>query len=112
MLLNGIIQLGSGFPYEVDASNTVANVCGCNTERANVVGDPHAGDLGVNTTWFNTAAFAKPDAFTFGNEKRNSLVGDWQRNVDLSLFRQFHIGLGEARFFEFRAEAFNIFNMT
>ncbi len=109
-LLNGIVQLGSGFPYEVDASNTVANVCGCNTERANLVGNPNSGNLGVNTTWFNTAAFAKPGAFTFGNEARNSLVGDWQRNVDLSLFRQFHIGLGETRYFEFRVEAFNIFN--
>jgi hypothetical protein len=28
----------------------------------------------------------------------------------LSLFRQFHIGLGERRYFEFRAEAFNVFN--
>ncbi len=111
-LLNGIVQLGSGFPYEVDASNTVANVCGCNTERANLIGNPYAGNLGVNTTWFNTAAYAKPAAFTFGNEPRNSLVGDWQRNVDLSLFRQFQVGLGESRFFEFRAEAFNIFNMV
>ncbi|MBV9268222.1 MAG: carboxypeptidase regulatory-like domain-containing protein, partial [Acidobacteriaceae bacterium] len=109
-LLNGIVQLGSGFPYEVDTSTSTANVCGCNTERANLVGDPNAGHLGVNTTWFNTAAFANPAPYTFGNEKRNSLVGDWQRNVDLSLFRQFHIGLGETRYFEFRAEAFNVFN--
>jgi hypothetical protein len=28
----------------------------------------------------------------------------------MSVFRQFHIGLGEARYFEFRAEAFNLFN--
>ncbi len=28
----------------------------------------------------------------------------------MSLFRDFHIGLGEERYFEFRAESFNLFN--
>ena len=108
--LNGIVQLSTGLPYEVQASNSIPNVCACNTERANLVGNPNSGNLGVNTTWFNVGAYANPAPYTFGNNPRNSLRGDWGRNVDLSLFRQFQIGLGDTRYFEFRAEGFNIFN--
>ena len=28
----------------------------------------------------------------------------------MSIFREFHLGLGESRFLEFRAESFNLFN--
>jgi hypothetical protein len=33
-----------------------------------------------------------------------------RHETDLSLFRQFHVGLGEERFLEFRADSFNLFN--
>jgi hypothetical protein len=33
-----------------------------------------------------------------------------RHEVDMTLSRQFHIGLGEQRYFEFRADAFNLFN--
>jgi hypothetical protein len=33
-----------------------------------------------------------------------------RHDVDMSLLRQFHIGLGETRYFEFRADSFNLFN--
>jgi hypothetical protein len=48
--------------------------------------------------------------YTYGNEKVNPYVSDSNKNLDLSLFRAFHIGLGESRYFEFRAESFNLFN--
>jgi hypothetical protein len=38
------------------------------------------------------------------------MVSQHWNNVDMSLFRQFHLGLGEERYFEFRAESFNLFN--
>jgi hypothetical protein len=38
------------------------------------------------------------------------MVGQHWNDVDMSVFRQFHVGLGEARYFEFRAESFNLFN--
>src|ERR1022692_2329373 len=65
---------------------------------------------GTPAEWFNTAAYADPAPYTYGSSKPNSLVADWGKNVTLSLFRQFHVGLGENRYFEFRAEAFNLFN--
>ena len=60
--------------------------------------------------WFNTSAFASPTGYTYGNEKVNSYVSQHFNDVDMSLFRDFHLGLGEERYFEFRAESFNLFN--
>ena len=113
--LNGIIQLHSGTPFDVGASSTIPNICNCNnTERASVVpgNDPRSvtGSKNYNTLWFNTAAITTPALYTFGNLGRNSLRSQPWRNTDLSLFRQFGLFLGEGRYLEFRAEAFNAFN--
>jgi hypothetical protein len=107
--LNGIVQLHSGLPYAVTLSSDNLNVGCCLEQRAQVVGDPNSG-AHTQQQWFNTTAFAIPSPYTYGNEKPNALTSNWGRNLDLSLFRQFHIGLGEHRYFEFRAEAFNLFN--
>ena len=58
--------------------------------------------------WFNTAAFAPPAPFTFGNSGRNSLRANWFKNLDLSLFKDFPFN--EKRSLQFRAEAFNVTN--
>jgi hypothetical protein len=108
-MLNGILQLHSGNPYSVTTSTSVLNNGGYNQERADLVGSTGGFSQSINE-WFNTSAYKIPAPYTYGNSKPNSLVTDWGRNLDLSLFRQFHIGLGEKRFFEFRAEAFNVFN--
>jgi hypothetical protein len=108
-MLNGILQLHSGNPYSVTSSNAILNNGGYNQERADLVGDANSGGHSVSQ-WFNTAAFANPAPYTYGNSKPNSMVTDWGRNLDLSLFRSFHVGLGEKRYFEFRAEAFNVLN--
>ena len=55
-------------------------------------------------------AFALQQPYTYGNEKVNPLTSDGTKNLDLSIFRRFHVGLGESRFLEFRAESFNLFN--
>ncbi len=108
-VLNGIVQLHSGMPYTVSTTNAILNNGGFNQERADLIGDPNAGGQRVNQ-WFNPAAFANPAPYTYGNSKPNFLVSDWGKNLDLSLFRQFHVGAGENRYFEFRAEAFNVLN--
>ena len=109
--LNGIVQETSGQPYQVNAGGDPLNVGCCLTERMNVTGNPNAG-AGTHSQqeWFNTSAFAAPTGFTYGNEKVNSLVSQHFNDVDMSLFRNFHLGLGEQRYFEFRAESFNLFN--
>jgi hypothetical protein len=107
--LNGILALHSGLPYTVTANTSILNDGGLNNERANLVGNPSAG-AGRVAEWFNVSAFADPAPYTFGNSRPNAWNTDWGRNLDISLFRQFHLGLGETKYFEFRAEAYNVFN--
>src|SRR5262249_5804229 len=59
---------------------------------------------------FNPAAFAIPKPGTFGNLPRNFLRGPHYRQVDMTLTRKFP--LRESTNFEFRAELFNVFNLT
>ena len=107
--LNGILQETSGQPYQVNAGGDPLNIGCCLTERMNVTGNPSSG-AHTQREWFNTSAFSAPTGYTYGNEKVNSYVSQHFNDVDLSLFRDFHIGLGEERYFEFRAETFNTFN--
>ncbi len=109
--LNGIVKLTSGRPYTVVAGGDPENIGCCLQERMNVVGDPNKGPhIHTPNEWFNTSAFAMPKPYTYGNEKVNPLTSDWYRDVDMSLNRDFHIGLGKQRYFQFRASAFNLFN--
>jgi hypothetical protein len=109
--LNGIVQETSGQPYQVNAGGDPLNVGCCLTERMNVNGNPDSGH-GIHTQqqWFNTSVFSPPTGFTYGNEKVNPLVSQHFSDVDMSLFRAFHLGAGEDRYLEFRAESFNLFN--
>jgi hypothetical protein len=82
--------------------------------RANVVPgvSPHLPPPGQRSAarWFNTAAFATPPAFAFGNVGRNTMRGPSLNKADLALERQF--SLREKREVSFRAEFFNVFNHT
>ena len=105
--VNGIVALDSGPRYDVQTDSSIPNTNNFyGTERVNVVGDPYAG--GTKTAPLNVSAFVNPDPFTFGNMGRNSLRADWNKNLDLSIFRSFSIT--ENKRFEFRAEAFNVTN--
>jgi hypothetical protein len=109
--LNGIIQFASGWPYSVTTGSDPENIGCCLQERVNVVGNPNSGPgLKTPAQWFNVNAFALQQPYTYGNEKVNQYTSDGTKNFDMSLFRTFHVGLGEQRFFEFRAESFNLFN--
>ena len=58
--------------------------------------------------WFNTAAFAIPATYTYGDSGRNILRGPAFWNLDASLFRKFPFT--ETKVLEFRVEAFNLAN--
>ncbi len=109
--LNGILTLTSGLPYSVFISSDVPNVGNfapwSGNVRANQVGDPNLSNPSTSE-WFNTAAFAPPAPFTFGDSGRNSLRADWFKNLDLSVFRDFPFT--EKRSLQFRVEAFNVTN--
>ena len=113
--VTGIFQVHSGIPFTATTSNngtddsgSEANQCGCGFGwLPNVVGNTSVSNPSVNQ-WFNTAAFATPATGSFGNERRNSLIGPNWRDLDLSLGKTFQFPRGIN--FEVRADSFNSFN--
>ena len=115
---SGIITSQTGTPFSVIFSTFsdnagVANGSGPGT-YADLVGIPKSGvpsvSAGSPPFLYNPAAYAAPQGLTFGNSGRNSLRNPRVTNFDMALFKQFKFK--ESLAFEFRAEAFNIFNHT
>ena len=114
---SGVTSYSTGTPYSVIVSNDnagVSNGVGSGA-RPDIVGDPRSGipsgtltDLGP--AFGNPAAFALPRGLTFGDAGRNILNNPNRLNFDWALFKHFKIR--EQMAFEFRAEAFNVFNHT
>jgi len=91
----------------VDGTNSFAAA-----QRPNIVGNPK---LPANRTkaeklerWFNTAAFAQPAPFTFGNAGRTFGYGPGAIIMDLSVFKEFR--LVEKHRLQFRTEMINFLN--
>jgi hypothetical protein len=112
--MSTLYQVQSGFPFTISVFGDTANagtVLGENPIRANVTGQPIFPSGTRNASaWFNTAAFAAPPAFTFGNAGRNSVYGPGMQTLDFAVSRDFAIT--EAAKFQFRAEFFNALNHT
>jgi hypothetical protein len=97
-----------GQDFTVVDSQDVANTGnGNNYERANVVGDIHKGPK-TQSEWFNTAAYAVPAQYTYGNGGTNSQRDQRWINLDASVIRSFPIW--REKQFQFRAEAYNVLN--
>ncbi len=80
-----------------------------------LVGNPRIGVqntpfAGFGPLLFNPAAFVAPRGLTFGDAGRNILNNPWRTNFDMALLK--HFAVTESKYFEFRAEAFNVFNHT
>jgi hypothetical protein len=117
---SGIATFNTGTPFSVLFPNDnagVGNGIG-STSYADIIGNPKAGVANNASTFvqnfgpefYNPAAFAPPEALTFGDSGRNSLRNPDRINFDMALFKHFKVN--ERAAFEFRAEAFNIFNHT
>jgi hypothetical protein len=106
---NGIVNLQTGFPFNVIQSGDVANT-GRAAERPNLIGAPivncGSGRLFqcVSTSVFGSTA----STFTYGNFGRNVLYGPGLYNVDFSVFKNFSIR--ERAKVQFRGEFFNVLN--
>jgi len=112
--LSAVYQAQSGFPFTISVFGDTANagtLLGENPIRANYTGQPVFGS-GTHTAdrWFNTAAFATPAAFTFGDVGRNTVYGPGRQTLDLALQREFAVS--ENVKLQLRAEAFNALNHT
>ncbi len=126
--ISTIFQWHGGVPFTPVIQGNIADAInggmaasidhGGATLYPNQVGDPRASQhtvvsLGNSTHsgiggWFNPAAFANPATGTFGDTRRNTLIGPGYTNVDLSLGKEFPII--ERVKLEIRADAYNAFN--
>ncbi|MGO9123506.1 MAG: carboxypeptidase regulatory-like domain-containing protein [Terriglobales bacterium] len=104
----------AGTPDNAGLGNGVASSAGAGQSYADVISNPYQ-----NIPQFNPAsgfgpfianpnAFAAPVGLTLGDSGRNFLRNPGHWNIDMALFKHFKIT--ETMGFEFRAEAFNIFN--
>jgi hypothetical protein len=119
--VEGITTFQEGFPLTMSVTpNILGTYAFQGTERPDVVpscGKSYSGSVtkklggpGSSNTYFNTGCFTIPANFTFGNEPRtdSTLRTPGTANWDMSLFKNFPIH--ENVSFDFRAEAFNLFN--
>ena len=92
-----IHQMQSGFPFTISVFGDTANagaLLNVNPVRANAVPGQSPDlpkDERTADRWFNTAAFATPPAYTFGNAGRNSMYGPGLQKTDVALQRDFPV---------------------
>jgi hypothetical protein len=123
---SGITAVQTGAPFSVTNGGAggvpsdnagVGNGTGTGS-RPDLVGDPNSsisrtGNAAPNSAGpllVNPTAFAAPRGLTFGTSPRNVARNPRQTNFDMALYK--HFAIRESMSFEFRAEAFNIFNHT
>jgi Carboxypeptidase regulatory-like domain len=106
--INSIFTWRNGQDFTVIDGADIANIGNTGYERANQVGNPNLSNK-TKAEWFNTAAWAIPAQYTYGNGGRNTLQYQRWINLDASVIRSFPIPI-EQMHFEFRAEAFNLAN--
>ncbi len=116
---SGLTAWQTGTPFSVTDNQYGAGVGNGNGTGAylDAIGNPYNVPQSlqnqpgvVGPLLFNPAAFTAPQGLTFGTTGRNFLRNPSRTNFDMGLFKRFAIT--EARMFEFRAEAFNVFNHT
>ena len=81
---------------------------GQRNQRPNQISDDIYASQRTLTNYYNRDAFAQPAPGTFGNMRRNSLVGPRYSSVDLSVSRQ--VRVVPTHTLELRVEAFNVLN--
>ncbi len=107
--LAGIVSISSGAP----AARITAAINGSRRgNRANMVGDPRAGEGDVNGTryWIDPAAFAPPTDGTYGDSPRAPFRLPGRHQWDLTLSKNFQAS--QRLRFQFRADLINAFNHT
>src|SRR4029079_14457218 len=103
--LAGGFQARSGFPITVTDTRNRSLQGNRGNERPNCVGDPKPSDQNLNH-WLDINAFAVAPLGTFGNCPIGVARAPGFKNIDAMLAKQFRAGAH--RYFEFRAEAFNL----
>ena len=108
--LSGMALFHSGLPFTPTFTAVTSSAyTGWLATRPDVVPgmNPYAGAHTMGK-WFNSAAFQRPTAFTYGNARRNSLFGPHQTDIHLSLQREWSLFHGIKLMG--RMDAFNVLN--
>lgn len=85
--LGSIVTLMSGRPYNITVNGNPSN--SGQTDRPNLLGNPNLVSGGQTITeWFNTAAFAANQPYTYGDLGRNTMLGPGYADLDLSLMKE------------------------
>jgi hypothetical protein len=114
--IDGVTTFQRGFPLKISWAGPPTALeqanFGVSNVRPNVVAGCSKSGSRTLTQWFNTACFAGPPQWGFGNESRvdSSLRAQGINNFDFAAFKRTMIG--ERVGLEFRAEFFNLFNHT
>jgi outer membrane receptor protein involved in Fe transport len=103
--LGAIMEVHSGPPLSASVLTNQTNSYSDGV-RPNVVGNPDTGPQTI-AKWFNTAAFALPAPYTFGNAGRTFGEGPGLFSLDGSLLKDFS---WERVTVQFRAEILNLTN--
>ena len=103
---SGFMTVYAGPMFNVTASDN-SNTGGSITNRAQESCNGNNGPR-VVTQWFNTSCYAVPAVSTFGNERRNNLVGPRNTNVDLSVSKDMEIH--DNLKFQWRTDAYSALN--
>ncbi|MGC2403961.1 MAG: carboxypeptidase-like regulatory domain-containing protein, partial [Acidobacteriaceae bacterium] len=109
--VSNITSVHSGLPFSVTVPFDQANVG--HDGRADYVPGCQLKPAGFHQSvahWYNTACFAVPAAYTFGDTARNAYSGPRYVDIDLALLK--NIKVTESTAFQFRFESFNLFNHT
>ncbi|MEG9431483.1 TonB-dependent receptor [Terriglobus sp. ADX1] len=102
---NWIVTAQDGQPFSVSCTTTTAAGLGCFALK--VQGQPLYSTNNRVKQFLNPAAFANPATGNLGGAPAQ-VSGPAFRRLDLSVFRRFNVT--ESRYFEFRAESFNLTN--
>jgi Carboxypeptidase regulatory-like domain/TonB dependent receptor len=107
---NTLLTWESGEPFTVTNSQDIALTTNAGfSDRPNQLGRASIGNPSIQE-FFDTAAFVPQTSGTLGTARKNPLYGPNFRHVDLSVFKSFPVYREST--LEFRAEAFNITNLT
>ena len=111
---SGVMGFNTGSPFSV-TYNAIDNAGVGNgigsSSYADIIANPKATSHPVDTNgrlFYSQSAYGIPTALTFGDSGRNSLRNPDFINFNMALYKRFVIK--ESKAFEFRAEAFNVFN--
>jgi len=113
--VDGVTTLQRGFPLKISDGDSLlisSLGAGVGSIRPNYVSGCDKTGPRTTSEWFNTACFADPAPYTFGNESRTdpTLRQDGIINFDFAIFKRTYFGPDNKMNIEFRSEFFNLFN--